>query len=182
MKPETMPETAEVLAFALGRLRPGMVKWATARTQCPDLAEEAVQQALLKALERLPSLREPKHLSSWFRTIVKNVLTDELRRRQSLASLEDRDADTPMMPVSESESQSCACILNLMEQIKPDYASLLQAVDVQEQSLSGAAADLGISANNAGVRLHRARKALRRQLATTCGTDSIAACQDCGCS
>ena len=43
------------------------------------------------------------------------------------------------------------------------------------------AEDLGITPNNATVRLHRARKALKRELERSCGTCATHGCLDCGC-
>ena len=40
---------------------------------------------------------------------------------------------------------------------------------------------LGITVNNASVRLHRARRAMRDALCEHCGTDSLRSCQDCPC-
>jgi threonine synthase len=48
-------------------------------------------------------------------------------------------------------------------------------------SLSAYAARAGISANNAAVRLHRARQALGRQIRRTCAAGSIAALRECDC-
>lgn len=176
-------ESDDRLELALARLRPAQVKWVQARTGSADLAEEVVQQALLRALEKLHSLRQPERLPAWFRRIVKHSLMDELARRQKQLPLEDwlarTEADEP--PAAEAESAACLCSLELLKQLKPAYAELLDQVDLQDQPLQEAAAALGITPNNAGVRLHRARQALRRKLSETCGTDSVAACRDCGC-
>ncbi|MGH7821909.1 MAG: hypothetical protein ACREQ9_19275 [Candidatus Binatia bacterium] len=58
---------------------------------------------------------------------------------------------------------------------------MLRRVDLDERSLAGAADALGITTNNAAVRLHRARRALRRQLERSCGTCAEHACLDCRC-
>ena len=75
----------------------------------------------------------------------------------------------------------CACSLGQLEHIRPEYADILRHVDIEEQPLSEAAAALGITPNNASVRLHRARKALREQLQSFCGVSSMRACLNCGC-
>jgi RNA polymerase sigma-70 factor (ECF subfamily) len=43
------------------------------------------------------------------------------------------------------------------------------------------AAELSITPNNAMVRLHRARTALKARLKEHCGTDNARSCTDCGC-
>jgi RNA polymerase sigma-70 factor (ECF subfamily) len=44
------------------------------------------------------------------------------------------------------------------------------------------AAHAGISASNAGVRVFRAREALRKQVARVCGTCAEHGCLDCSCT
>ena len=57
----------------------------------------------------------------------------------------------------------------------------VERVDLGGMPVPQAAAALGITANNAGVRLHRARAALRRQLERCCGACSDHHCRDCTC-
>ena len=47
--------------------------------------------------------------------------------------------------------------------------------------LSRAATEAGISSSNAGVRVFRARQALRKQVARACGTCAEHGCLDCHC-
>src|SRR5688572_32346081 len=69
-----------------------------------------------------------------------------------------------------------------LERIRPEYADVLRRVDIEEEPLSSVAEALGITVNNATVRLHRARKAFREQLQAFCGTASMRACLDCACN
>ncbi len=48
-------------------------------------------------------------------------------------------------------------------------------------SLRVLADELGVSANNATVRLHRARRALKKAIKSYCGVDSADACMQCTC-
>ena len=58
---------------------------------------------------------------------------------------------------------------------------MLEQVDLEDRSLDDVARELGITVNNATVRLHRARRALREALAEHCHTTSVRECLDCGC-
>jgi hypothetical protein len=53
--------------------------------------------------------------------------------------------------------------------------------DVDQVPVKDYAATLGISASNAGVRVFRAREALRKQVARSCGTCADHGCLDCSC-
>jgi DNA-directed RNA polymerase specialized sigma24 family protein len=65
--------------------------------------------------------------------------------------------------------------------LKPEFANLLSKVEMQGRSVREVAEEEGISANNAAVRLHRARLALKSQLEKTCGTCTEHGCLDCTC-
>lgn len=167
------------IAERLARLRPGMVRWVQARTGSIELAEDVVQQALLRALEQQQTLRDSERLAAWFKTIVSRGLSDELKRQQRFSPL--TAAPEPLIE-SDPPTSGCACVLQIIKQVKPAYAEVITAVDLQNQPLQHYAAEqLGLSPNNASVRLHRARQALRNKLKQVCGTESVAACLDCGC-
>jgi DNA-directed RNA polymerase specialized sigma24 family protein len=69
----------------------------------------------------------------------------------------------------------------LSETLKPEYASALRRIDVEGISVRGYAVELGIAANNAAVRVHRAREALRKLVTMSCGTCAEHGCLDCTC-
>ena len=69
----------------------------------------------------------------------------------------------------------------LIPTLKPEYAEILRRVDLEGAAVPSVAAELGISANNVTVRLHRARQALKKQLERCCGTCATHGCLDCTC-
>jgi RNA polymerase sigma-70 factor (ECF subfamily) len=84
-------------------------------------------------------------------------------------------------PDQELEAVACACITALVDTLKPEYGTALRRVDLDGLSVRRFAEEAGITPANAGVRLHRARGALRRQLARSCGTCLTHGCLDCSC-
>jgi RNA polymerase sigma-70 factor (ECF subfamily) len=75
----------------------------------------------------------------------------------------------------------CRCVGHLAETLKPDYAAAIRRVDVDGVAVQAFAAEAGITSNNASVRLHRAREALRAQVRAACGTCADHGCLDCTC-
>jgi DNA-directed RNA polymerase specialized sigma24 family protein len=57
----------------------------------------------------------------------------------------------------------------------------VRAVDLEEQRLQDFAKQHKLSTSNAGVRIHRARAALRKQLLRTCATCAEHGCLNCSC-
>ncbi len=68
-----------------------------------------------------------------------------------------------------------------MDTLKPEYADAIRRVDLGGVAVGAFAAHAGLTPNNAAVRLHRARAALRRQLERCCGTCATHGCLDCVC-
>ena len=54
-------------------------------------------------------------------------------------------------------------------------------MELDEEPLAELAGRMGLSKNNATVRLHRARKSLKASLLKTCGACAAHGCLDCSC-
>lgn len=143
-------------------------------------ADDLLQQAMLRAAERVGSLRDDERLDAWFFRILRNTLADHHVRQASQAGrLELLPED--IEDASPEEVAGCACALGMLDRLGPEQADIVRRVDLNDEPLSEAAAAQGITANNAKVRLHRARKELRAGLRSCCGAGSLRACMSCTC-
>jgi RNA polymerase sigma factor (sigma-70 family) len=163
-------------------MRPRVVGSLRARGFAEHDAEDIYQQAIVRAVDAHPSLRRAGAAESWFWTLVHRRATD-FARSQSVAVRRHEEVALDTLAVAEEDGaeETCACSLRMIEDLPEGYAGLLRAVDLNGEAVSEAASSFGISANNASVRLHRARRALRARLHEVCGTTSVAACLTCGC-
>ena len=148
------------------------------------VAEDILQAAYMRALEHEGDLRRNESVVGWFYRVLRNAVIDYYRRRgteeKALESW-SRELESAVAAPPEIQNEICACIGRVLDSIRPDYADLIRAVDLGEQPLQHFARDKSISATNAGVRAHRARAALRKQLVATCGSCAEHACVDCTC-
>lgn len=71
---------------------------------------------------------------------------------------------------------------DLLPTLKAEYAEVVRKVDLEEQPVSAVAEAIGITVNNASVRLHRGRQALKKQLERSCGACAAHGCLDCSCA
>ncbi|MFO0661470.1 MAG: sigma-70 family RNA polymerase sigma factor [Polyangiaceae bacterium] len=142
--------------------------------------EDVLQLALIQAARHLEDLRDSEKVDAWFWRVLRNTITDETRRVARENTLIQRLAATET-EANPQQIALCACSLGVLETLKLEYRGLLRRVDIDDLSLAEAAKELGVSTNNATVRLHRARKAMREALLEHCGTDSTSACQECPC-
>jgi alpha-N-arabinofuranosidase len=147
-------------------------------------AEDILQEAFVKGVERLGALRDGESASAWFYRVLRNAVVDHYRRRGSASRALDafaHELEDQVEPGVEVQDAVCACVRTLSATLKPEYAQALQRIEVDGLSVSGYAAELGIRAGNAAVRVHRAREALRRRVVASCGTCAEHGCLSCTC-
>jgi RNA polymerase sigma factor (sigma-70 family) len=148
----------------------------------PELATDAVQESLLKALKAADQIRNEENAKAWFYRILRRTIIDLYRRRdardRALAELE-HDLNSP--PDTEEERIVCACMERLLPTMNPQYALLINRLDLNEEAPDTVAASLGISRNNLNVRVHRARQQLKRRLEENCRVCAMHGCFDCHC-
>jgi len=163
----------------LGRHRGRFVAFARRRLGSDADAEDLVQQAFARAAEKLGDLRDPAAARGWFFRVLRRLVIDQYARR---ATRERKLAElgSSIETATSEEAAACACALGLLDGLRPEYADIVRRVDLDDQPVDQAAAALGISSNNASVRLHRARTKLRAELVALCGPGASAAAQPCG--
>ena len=147
-------------------------------------AEDLLQEAFVKSVEHASALRDGETSVAWFYRTLRNAVIDRYRRTGAAArGLEAfaRELDHDLEANDDARGVACACVRTLADTLKPEYAQALRRVDVEGASVQNYAAELGIEANNAAVRLHRARTALRKRVIQSCGTCAEHGCVDCSC-
>jgi RNA polymerase sigma factor (sigma-70 family) len=147
-------------------------------------AEDVLQSALLRGLEPWAVLPAGDGLIPWFYRVLRNRLIDQARRAATAQRALERYAQEPAdAEPAVAARRACRCTLGLLPALKPEYAAMIQRVDVAGEAIEVVARDSGITANNAYVRLHRARRALRVRLEAFCGGCATGAgrCSDCYC-
>jgi RNA polymerase sigma factor (sigma-70 family) len=146
------------------------------------LAEEIVQDAFAKSLDHADEIRDS--VVGWFYRVLRNAVIDH-QRRQAVADrrLDQFAAELDASAEADEELAkiACGCVLKLADTLKPEYSDALRRIEVDQMSVKDYADANGISPNNAGVRIFRAREALRKQVARSCGTCAEHGCLDCTC-
>ncbi len=158
------------------------VAFARSKLRDPHLAEDVVQESLLKALtaDRKPASREDT--ITWFYRILRRSIIDMYRRTDARnRALENFSAENSESPDPETEAEICRCFRALMADLPPQYRTLLERIDLGGEDISAVASTLGERPNNVTVRLHRARKRLKASVEQLCRTCSVHGCVDCTC-
>jgi RNA polymerase sigma factor (sigma-70 family) len=147
-------------------------------------AEEILQDAFVRVLARGGELRDGELVVAWFYRILRNAIVDHYRKKaveQRVMDAVEAETAAQVEPDDALMEQSCACVVQLLDTLKSDHAEALRRLEIDGVSLATFAAEAGISPNNAGVRLHRARQALRAHLTAMCGSCAHEGCVDCAC-
>jgi RNA polymerase sigma-70 factor (ECF subfamily) len=148
------------------------------------VAEDILQDAFAGLVDRPGAAPADEGIVPWFYRTLRNAAIDRLRRggaAERAMEVFARELETRAAPDAEMESEICACITRLAASLKPEYAEALQAIDVDGTPVKTFAQQRGLSAGNAGVRVFRARDALKKRLLESCGTCAEHGCRNCSC-
>lgn len=173
----TDPKTpaGEVRALVEQRLvseRSRHLRYLSARLRSREAAEDVLQDFTLKALQGAARVREDK-IDAWLNVSLRNALFDRYRRDGARRRLVEAAAAEPAEAAgyddaAEAEAPSLQCLSESIAKLKPSYATMLRRADLEDASLKTVADQLGLTVNNAAVRLHRARETLRHVMRARC--------------
>jgi RNA polymerase sigma factor (sigma-70 family) len=129
-------------------------------------AEEVTAQAFERAFRKRRSFRPSRGTQeAWLFGIARNAALDELRRRKRRAKLEAEPGDArAAAPVEQVEDalrrQAVRAALDGLEPRERELVALKFAGGLSNEELARV---VGISASNAGTRLHRTLEKLRKE-------------------
>jgi len=129
-------------------------------------AQDIVQEVFIKAYRKLAQLKWPHRFQSWLYTIASNECSTWLREH-----LKDREQEVPLEDVpaenldelavrAHSDEDIELTVKSAMETLPHDSQLALSLYYMSGLSTKEVAGFMGISPNNVGVKLHRARKQL----------------------
>jgi len=148
------------------------------------LAEDILQEAFVRGLDKVGTLEKDEAATAWFYRILRNAVIDHHRRRASSDKKLDAFAaelEQHVEPEAELRGAVCRCVGELASTLKPEYAEALRRVEIDGVAVKDYAVEAGVTSNNAAVRVFRAREALRKQVSRSCGTCADHGCLDCTC-
>lgn len=128
-------------------------------------AEDATQDAFVRAWRDLPALRDPARWSAWLRRLVVRSAIDRARRTRRQATVRlDPAAAGAFDPVGPDEIAPVAAqdeLLRALAGLSPDDRAVIALRFAADLEVPDVAAALGIPLGTAKSRLHRALARLR---------------------
>lgn len=126
------------------------------------LAEDAAQQAFVKACEKLPGLKRADRFIPWLAQICRNEAHQLLRNRKRAQSAMPIDADDKAAPVS--EDLDLGLVKAAVDRLAPMYREIVVLHYYQRMDYRQIAATLGIAGHTVRGRLFRARRKIEQTL------------------
>jgi RNA polymerase sigma-70 factor, ECF subfamily len=129
-----------------------------------DLAEDAVQEALVRAWKQLPSLRDPDRFDAWLHRLVVNACADQgrqLRRWSQQVRPLARDTSTSDHSDSVADRDQ---LERGFSRLKPEQRAVLVLHYYNGFSAAEIAGILGIPEGTSRSRLHYSTEAMRAAL------------------
>ena len=183
---ESMDER-ETGAAAIGTLlenHRAFLAYLTRRVGDRQVAEDLLQDAFVRVLARPDQAPEGEGLVPWFYRTLRNAAIDRFRRQGAAnRALEafSRELETVETVPEETRTEVCQCINRLASTLKPGYAEALRSIEIDGIAVKDYAERKGLTAGNAAVRVFRAREALKRRVAESCGACAEHGCLNCTC-
>jgi RNA polymerase sigma-70 factor, ECF subfamily len=126
----------------------------------PALAEDAAQEAFLRAFRALGRYRLRSSFRAWIRTIAIRCAIDLVRRRRPESRLPESAAGDSS---AESRHEDADLLRAALAQLSPMDRDIMIAREIEGASDGEIARRLDMSVSAIRVRMHRARRRIRRQ-------------------
>lgn len=153
-------------------LRAPLLRYITARVRQPEIAEDLVQDVLLKASRQLSALRSGEAMSAWLFQIARRRVADHFRTardtlefHETLHAEESSPADPEETVLHEGLT---AYIRSVVEGLPPIYRDALLATEYAGHTQADLARTVGISLPAAKSRVQRARALMRAEMERCC--------------
>jgi RNA polymerase sigma-70 factor (ECF subfamily) len=139
-------------------------------------AYDVLQEAYTKAFAALADFRNESSLATWLTRIVLNEALQWRRRRIEVPAEPPPDNERQIIPfpmmgrqdpdpeTGIAQRQICALMEQAIDELPPDFRTVLIARAIEDMSIEETASLLGLKPETVKTRLHRARRLLKRDL------------------
>lgn len=91
----------------------------------PDLAEDILQDSLLRAIRSAGDLHDEDKLLPWFYRILNNAIVDAYRRKNTESQYLTAYGQIEMLNATpENDASICECFRSVLPALKPEYSQV----------------------------------------------------------
>ena len=135
----------------------------------PHEAEELAQEAFVRALRAMPHFDGERRFYPWMTVIAGRLCIDAHRRRHRTEPTADIDLGAVEDEAAVADDADARHLAGALAQLAPRHREVLELRAVREWSYQQIADHLAVNVGTVESLLHRARKALRRELVAVTG-------------
>ena len=161
-------ERSALLATQIAQHTGYLQRYARSRVRDAHLAEEAVQETLLAALESLASFDGRASLRTWLTGILLHKIHDGFRRSARDGECGEANTPEPVEWLTPDHAlhvkRLCGAFVEAVGELPPRQAQAFLMGEITGAETEKICRKLGVSRGNLWVLLHRAREALRAGL------------------
>jgi RNA polymerase sigma-70 factor (ECF subfamily) len=158
----------ELYAVIVRRYRDRYARFAARMLGSLDAAEDAVQDAFLRAYDQLAHCREPEKFAGWFFLILRNRCIAERRRRhregRALEAEDERIAGVDRTEGRVEAGEQRQALGRALQTLTPEQREVFVLKHVEQLSYEEIASRTGASVPSLKMRMHRAYDRLREEL------------------
>jgi RNA polymerase sigma-70 factor (ECF subfamily) len=158
----------EQYAVLVHRHRDRYARYAARMLGSLDAAEDAVQDAFVRAYQHLAQCRDPERFAGWFFLILRNRCFAERRRRRWTARLIDERGEAIAAPDRSDRATEDAdarrALQRALQALTPEQREVFVLKHVEGLPYEAIAERTGATLASLKMRMHRAYDRLREQL------------------
>lgn len=159
---------ADAFQEQLKQIRPKLYRVAFSWSHNHALADDLVQETLIKALKHKNQLRDGAKMNGWLFSILANCWRDHFRRNRVMEDIDEMEehccVDDADPETEHAQSQIAERVLEAVARLPMGQRQVLTLVDLEEFSYIEVAGILDIPIGTVMSRLCRARQSLKLHL------------------
>ena len=155
---QNVPDNRQLLVEHIVSGQTDFYRLAMSYVKNRDAALDVVQGAIVKALSKVDTVREPAYLKTWFYRILINEAMNHFRRNRNLVSLEEVMADRAAEPRAPGERLD---LYDAIDRLSFPEQTVIKLRYFEDMKLEEIAQATGANLNTVKSRLYKAIRKLK---------------------
>lgn len=155
---QNVPDNRQLLVDHILNGQTDFYRLAMSYVKNRDAALDVVQEAIVKALSKVDTVREPAYLKTWFYRILINEAMNHFRRNRNLVSLEEVMADRAAEPRDPGERLD---LYDAIDRLSFPEQTVIKLRYFEDMKLEEIAQATGTNLNTVKSRLYKAIRKLK---------------------
>jgi RNA polymerase sigma-70 factor (ECF subfamily) len=168
-----MPRLVEALdgAALFERYHDRIYRYVLRLVKNPTEAEDLTQDTFLRAYDRQDTLRDPLAVRGWLYQIATHLCLDRLRQRKPQVSMDSEEGAAQVAPIAScspsgleisERKETSACVQRCLDFLPDNYRAVILLHEAHSLTAAEIADLLGVTVTTVKIRLHRARRKLKK--------------------